>query len=90
MICNICFLIAVVLRYVEMTRRAKGNFNGAIPFQPLESSLVILGYGAIFVNFIFVLLTVYWILARKIKLIPAWILIFNLIIFPLQVYFFFF
>ncbi|MEI2749326.1 MAG: hypothetical protein V9E88_11270 [Ferruginibacter sp.] len=89
-LCNICFIIAVILRAVELAKRAKGNHDGAIPFQPLESTIVILGYGAIFINIIFLLFSIYWLIRKKIKLIPRWIVIFNLLVLPAQVYFFFF
>lgn len=89
-LCNICFIIAVILRAVELAKRAKGNHDGAIPFQPLESTIVILGYGAIFINIIFLLFSIYWLIRKKIKLIPRWIVIFNLLVFPAQIYFFFF
>jgi len=90
LICNCCFILAVFLRYVEIVKRAAGNGDGAIPFQPLESTLVILGYGAIFVNIIFVFLSIYLLLIKRIKLIPRWIVLFNLLMFPLQVYYHFF
>lgn len=89
-ICNVCFIIAVVLRFVELSKRAKGNFDSAIPFQPLESTLVILGYGAILLNALFLILSVYWMLTKKIKGIPRWIVFINLLVFPLQVYYHFF
>lgn len=89
-ICNICFILAVILRWVELSKRAKGNFDGAIGFQPLEATLVILGYGAIFLNVIYLFFSLYWFFSGKIKLIPRWIVLFNVLIFPFQVYFFFF
>ena len=89
-LCNICFIIAVILRAVELAKRAKGNHEGAIPFQPLESTIVVLGYGAIFINIIFLLFSIYWLIRKQIKLIPRWIVIFNLLVLPAQVYFFFF
>lgn len=88
-ICNVCFIIAVILRAVELSRKTTGNFSGAIKFQPLEATLVILGYGAIFVNFVFLLLLVYLGISRKLNSLPAWIWVFNLLIFPFQFYFFF-
>ena len=90
LLCNCCFIIAVVLRYIEMVKRTKGNFDSAIPLPLLEGTLVILGYGAIFVNIIFVFLSLYLLSAKKNKLIPGWIVLFNLFIFPLQVYYFFY
>ncbi len=89
-ICNLCFILAVILRWVEMGKRAKGNLDGAIPFQPLESTLVILGYFAVIFNLIYLIFVLYWWATRKIKLIPAWIVLFNLILLPIQLYFFFF
>ena len=89
-ICNVCFIIAVVMWWVEKARRLKGNYDGLIRFQPLEATLVILGYGAIILNFFFVLLSIYWYATKRIKLIPRWIVLFNLLIFPLQVYYHFF
>ena len=89
-ICNCCFIIAVILRLVEQAKRAKGNFNGAIPFQPLESTLVILGYGAIFINIVFVFISLYLLLRKRLHSLPRWLVLFNLAIFPLQVYYFFF
>lgn len=90
LICNCCFIVAVILRLVEMLKRAKGNFDGAIPFQPLESTVVILGYGAIFVNLAFAIACLYLLIRRRLQLLPRWIVIFNILIFPLQVYYFFF
>ncbi len=64
--------------------------EAAIPFQPLQSSLIILGYGAIFVNLIFLLFCGYLLLTKKINRLPRWAVLFNCLLFPLQVYFFFF
>ncbi len=90
LICNICFIISVVLRYIELSRRAHGNTNGAIPFQPLEATLVILGYGAVIVNALFFVLALYGLATKKLGTIPRWIILFNLLIFPVQVYYHFF
>ena len=90
MICNACFIITVIIWWIERSRRVHGNYDGVIQFQPLESTLVILGYGAIFVNIVFVFLSFYWWATKKIKLIPRWIVLFNLLMFPLQVYYHFF
>ncbi len=90
LICNVCFIIAVILRFVELLKKEKGDFDSAIPLKPLESTLVILGYSAIFVNLIFFFFTLYLLATKKIKLIPHWIVLFNICILPLQVYYFFY
>lgn len=90
LICNICFIIAAILWWIESNRRTRGNYDGVIRFQPLESTLVILGYGAILVNFVFVVFSLVLMLRKKINVVPRWIVIFNLLMFPLQVYYHFF
>ena len=89
-ICNVCFIAAAILRLVEMRASAKGNEGLALKFQPLESTIVILGYGAIFLDFIFIVCCLYWIVTKKINFIPRWVILFNLVIFPIQIYYFFF
>lgn len=89
-ICNCCFIISVILRFVELQQRAKNNYDGAIPFQPLESTLVILGYGAIYINVVFLLISIYRFLLKRNIPSPRWITIFNLCMFPLQLYYFIF
>ncbi len=90
LICNICFIISVLLRFIELSKRSHGNTDAAIGFQPLEATLVILGYGAIIINALFFILAIYGILRKKIMFIPRWIVLFNLLIFPVQVYYHFF
>ena len=41
------------MRLYNNAHKKEGNFNGAIQIQPLESTLVVLGYGAIYINFLF-------------------------------------
>lgn len=90
LICNLCFVVAVVLRLIEMGRRAKGNYDAAIPVQAVEGTLVLLGYGAIFLN-IFFLFTLLVNLLRGIKqTAPALVILVNLILLPVQVWYFFF
>ncbi len=90
---NVCFLIGIPLRLVEMSRKAadpKAPFNGVLGFQPLESTLVILGYSAIYINFVFLIFCAWWFVTKKIDLLPKWLVWFNLIMFAAQVYYFFF
>ena len=89
-LCNICFIASVILRFVEMKNNAKGNPNLALKFQPVESTLVVLGYSAIFLNLFFVIFSLYWFATKKINFIPRWIVLFNLVMFPIQVYYFFY
>ena len=89
-ICNLCFIAAVILRFAEQAARNKENFDAAIPFQPLQSTLVLLGYGAIFLNIIFVIATIIRFARGKIQTIPRWLLLINLVLLPVQIWYFFF
>jgi hypothetical protein len=87
-ICNACFLVSILLRLLENAKRQKGNFNGVIKLQPLESTVVILGYGAIVVNFFFFIAALNYILSGRIKQLSLWIVLFNLVLFPIQIFYF--
>jgi hypothetical protein len=89
-ICNLCFIAAVILREVENANKKKGNFDGAIKLQPLESTVVILGYGAIIINVILNLVILAMVLLKKNQPLPKWLIWFNFLILLVQVYYFFF
>ncbi|MEO6541341.1 MAG: hypothetical protein ABIN74_10135 [Ferruginibacter sp.] len=87
--CNACFILSVVFWYIEMGKQRQGDSNQVLPLPWLENTLVILGYGAIIVNALFLLLCfIFYSFKSNIK-IPRWIIIFNIIIFCCQVYFHF-
>jgi hypothetical protein len=89
-ICNLCFIAAVILRWVENANKQKGDFSGVIKLQPLESTIVVLGYGAIVINFIFNLVLLVMLLIKKEQQLPKWLIWFNFLILIIQVYYFFF
>ena len=89
-ICNICFLAYIVLWFIEMGKQKAGDSNQVLPLPWLEGLFVMLGYIAIFVNTLFLLLAfIFYSFKMNIK-IPRWIIIFNVIIFCCQVYFHFY
>ena len=86
---NASFLVAVVFWYIEKHKDHEGNATQIMPLPWLEGTFVILGYTAILVNVLFLLLAfVFYSLKTTVK-IPRWIIIFNIIIFCCQVYFHF-
>jgi hypothetical protein len=87
-ICNICFIAAVIFRYIEINADKAGKNPNVLGFQPLESTLIILGYGAVIFNFIFLLSYLIAYLFKKGKLVPKWILLFNLVLFIVQLIYF--
>ena len=89
-ICNCCFIIAVILRLYENAHKKNGNFNGAIQIQPLESTLVVLGYGAIFINLVFNLIVLVFFVAKAKQPVAKWLIWFNFLLLILQLYYFLF
>ena len=88
-LCNACFLVAVVFWYIEFHNKKQGSANQVIQLPWIEGTFVILGYSAILLNTLFLLLAfIFFSFKADIK-IPRWIMIFNIIIFCCQVYFHF-
>lgn len=86
---NVSFLLYVILWYIESHKTYEGKSVQAIPLPWLEGSFVILGYIAILVNTLFLLLAfIFYAFKTNIK-IPRWIIIFNIVIFCCQVFFHF-
>lgn len=87
-ICNICFIAAMVLRYVEGSK-SPGREDVLTPLPLYQNVLVILGYGAIIINILFFMAAIITFFANKGKSVPKWIYIFNAVIFLYQILFFF-
>jgi hypothetical protein len=71
-ICNVCFILSVVLRLVDIFFQKKGKYDGALQLQPLKSTIIILGYGAIFVNLLFCMAFVLATFLRKKNKVLTW------------------
>ncbi len=89
-LCNASFLFTVLFWFIETHNKYEGNATQALPLPWLEGTLVILGYGAIIVNLLFLLLYFIFVSLKMNIKIHRWIIIFNIIIFCCQVYFHFF
>ena len=87
-ICNICFIASVILRYIEINADKAGKNPNVLGFQPLESTLIILGYGAVIFNFIFLLSYLIAYLFKKGMSVSKWMLLFNLVLFFIQLIYF--
>jgi hypothetical protein len=88
-ICNCCFVAAVILRWVENAKKIKGNINGALILRPLESMIVVLGYGAIIINLIFNISMLMLFLLKKEQPISKRLIWLNFLFLVVQVYYFF-
>lgn len=88
-ICNACFIIAVILRVIEnLNKKADIVFTGMIKLNPLESDFVVLGYGAILINVIFNGIILILFITKNKPTIPKWIIVFNFFLLLLQVSYF--
>ncbi|HMG82274.1 MAG TPA: hypothetical protein VK559_04505 [Ferruginibacter sp.] len=87
-ICNMCFLIAVLLRVIENLRKKNILFTGRVILNPVESTFVILGYGAIIVNIIFNCILLILFISKRKPNIPSWIVVFNFLLLLVQLFYF--
>ena len=87
--CNLCFIISAILRLIENTNKLNGNGAQPAMLQPLTSTLVILGYSAIFFNLIFTIIFLFQYPSRKMNNLQRYIVFFNLLLLPAQFYYFF-
>jgi hypothetical protein len=88
-ICNLGFLVFVVLGFIELNRSANKRGGGIIPLPFVTGTLVILGQLAIFVNLVFCLVTAGRRASRKPVAVPKWLLAANFMFLILEVYYFF-
>jgi hypothetical protein len=88
-VCNLCFIVSVVLRFVEMSSKARGKNDQAIPLPFAEGTIAVLGELALIFNVVFCITALILFIIKKWKQIPAWIVIFNFICLLAQVYWFF-
>ena len=89
-ICNLCFLATAILRYVELGNDHLSKNIDAISFQPLKSSLIVLGYSALLFNLIFFLMFILLKTIGKTTKVSTWLIVVNsVMLFVEMVYFFF-
>jgi hypothetical protein len=89
-ICNLSFLVMIVLRYVELNNKKHNLNDNIIPLPYLTGILVILGQLSIFINLVFCLLTFVLFLSKKEKRMPGRLSIFNFIFLFVQFFYFLF
>jgi hypothetical protein len=87
-ICNLCFIIAVVLRVIENINKKDVAFNGYIKLDPLESTFVVLGYGAIIINIIFNGILLILFISKRKPNISNWMIWFNFLLLIIETCYF--
>lgn len=88
-ICNLCFIASIVLRYVEIAGKHPQSDEKIIPLPWIENTVVILGYSAILFNIVFFLCCLILLFMQKISIVPVWMIVFNVVILSLQFVYFF-
>ena len=86
-LCNICFLISIVLRFVELRKISAGDHSHVIPLPYVQSIIVLMGYSAVYINFIFIILLAIRTVLRK-PVYPRWLNITNVFFFIFQLYYY--
>lgn len=88
-ICNISFIIFIILRYIDINNKKVKVEDNISPLPFVTGSLVVLGQLAIFINVIFCLVALILMFSKKLKQIPRWLVIINFFMLLLQFYYFF-
>ena len=89
-ICNACFVGAVCLRYVAFNKINLTKSNEALDFNPFGSSIVVLGYAAILMNFLFLLTFLFYKTFKKNMDVSSWLMLTSFLFFIAQIIYFFF
>ena len=85
-ICNLCFVVTVVMSIIEKIDRAKGKTDVAIPLPFVHGTLVVLGFLAIVVNGLFCIIMAGFLATKRAKQIPTWLVIINFIALLAEIY----
>ncbi len=87
-ICNCCFIIAVIIRFIELSLRKGGNTDAVIPLHSVVASIIVLGlFLSLILDIVFLFVVGIKKLMRKPLLIPTFILYFNLIMLPIEIWY---
>ena len=87
-ICNIGFVVFVVLRYIELNGEKSNIQDSILPLPFLSGTMVVLGQFAIFLNLVFCLAAGVLFFSKKLIPIASWLLIVNFLFLLIQLYYF--
>lgn len=87
-ICNCCFIIAVIMRLVELSFRKSANTDAIIPLHSVVASILVLGlFLSLILDIVFLFVVGIKKIMQKPLLIPKFILYFNLIMLPIEIWY---
>jgi len=87
-ICNLSFVVMVVMQLIQHHDKVKGKVGVVAPLQFVEGTVVVLGMVSLLVNAVFCIIAIGLLATKKIKKIPRWIVIFNFISLLAEIYWF--
>lgn len=85
-LCNLAFAVSVIMRLLE---RKDSHLDKLIPYVPIQNTIIIMGYGAIIVNFLFFGNLLLLLMVRKKMNLPLFYIVFNGVLLISQVIYFF-
>ena len=89
-ICNVSFLIMMLMRFIELSNKTTRGTDHILPLNFLTGTLVILGQLSIFINLVFCLITGGMLISKRPFNLPRWLVIFNFALLIIQFFFFLF
>ncbi|MBX2888068.1 MAG: hypothetical protein KF829_05400 [Ferruginibacter sp.] len=85
-LCNLAFVLSVIMRFLESKNYHPDNI---IPYTNIRNTIIIMGYGAIVVNFLFFSSLLFLLMVRKKLNLPLFYMVCNGVVFISQVIYFF-
>lgn len=88
-ICNICFLIFIIINRLEAKKPAVATTDTVLPLPFFKDLVIILGFSAIIINLLMCITYLVELLTKKVLPLPKWLAPVNFIFLLVQFYFFF-
>lgn len=86
-ICNLCFISGILFRYVDVSASAGGGEVARV--QAFLGVILVLYFLSVFLNLLFVIITIFHFFIKKKSLAPQWLTAVNIVFLPLQLVYFF-
>ena len=87
-ICNLGFLVFIVLGYIELNAKKASAEEGMLPLPFFMGTMVVLGQFALFLNLIFCLIAGRLLFFNKPNPVAPWLRVVNCLFLFIQVYYF--
>jgi len=89
-ICNLCFIASFIMRFINLGHlKTPVNFN-VVELHPIESSIVVLGFTAMFFNLLYLALIIIATVRKTSGIWKQSLLYLNLFFFMLELLFWFY